>query len=129
MSNEKILIVEDEDTTRTLVAAELQKAGYQVFQANNGDEGYQVTKAVRPDLIITDIIMPSVDGGQLIKRVRENGFGRNSLFIVMTSHGQMQGYFEMMDVDDFIVKPVHPEELLTRVERVLAKIRNTKEEG
>lgn len=123
MSNEKILIVEDEETTRVLIAVELEKAGYQVFQANDGEAGFQVTKAIRPDLIITDIVMPGMDGGRFIKRVCEDGFGKNTLFMVMTSHGQMQGYFEMIDVDDFIVKPVNPQELIARVERVFAKAR------
>ena len=123
MAKEKILIIEDEETTRILIATNLEKAGYQVFQANNGEDGYQVARAVRPDLIITDIVMPGIDGGRLIKRIREDGSGKKILFVVVTSHGQMQGYFEMIDVDDFIVKPVNPQELIARVERVFAKAR------
>lgn len=121
MVKEKILVVEDETTTRTLLVAELEKAGYQAFHAKDGEEAFQVTKAVRPDLIISDIVMPEMDGNQLIRRVRASGFGKKIPFIVLTSHGQMQDYFELMDVDDFIIKPFEIQDLIARVERVLNK--------
>ena len=121
MVKEKILIVEDEGTSRTLLTIELEKAGYHVFQTKDGEEAYQVAQGVRPDLIISDIVMPEMDGNQLIKRVRESEFGKKILFIVLTSHGQMQDYFEMMDVHDFITKPFDSQDLISRVERVFAK--------
>ena len=125
MIKEKILIVEDEGTSRALLTVELKNAGYQVFQTTDGEEAYQVAKAVRPDLIISDIVMPEMDGNQLIKRVRESEFGKKILFIVLTSHSQMQDYFEMMDVHDFITKPFDPQDLISRVERVFAKARES----
>ena len=91
----KILIVEDEGTSRTLLATVLEKAGYQVFQTTDGEEGYQVAKAVRPDLIISDIVMPEMDGNQLIRRIRKSEFGKKILFVVLTSRSQMQDYFEI----------------------------------
>ena len=118
---EKILIVEDESTSRTLLTVELERAGYQVFQAKDGEAAYNVAKAVRPDLIISDIVMPEMDGNQLVKQVRESEFGKKILFIMLTSHGQMQDYFEMIDVNDFITKPFDPKDLICRVERVFAK--------
>lgn len=121
MAKEKILIVEDEGTSRALLTTALEKAGYQVFQSTDGEEAYQVAKAVRPDLIISDIVMPEMDGNQLIKRVRESEFGKKILFIVLTSHTKMQDYFEMMDVQDFITKPFDPQDLISRVERVFEK--------
>ena len=123
MVKEKILIVEDEGTSRTLLTVELEKAGYQVFQSTDGEEAYQVAQGVRPDLIISDIVMPEMDGNQLIKRVRESEFGKKILFIVLTARSQMQDYFEMMDVHDFITKPFDPQDLISRVERVFAKAR------
>jgi DNA-binding response OmpR family regulator len=119
---EKILIVEDEGTSRALLTVELEKAGYQVFQATDGEEAYNAAKAVRPDLIISDIVMPEMDGNELIKQIRKSEFGKKILFIVLTSHTQMQDYFEMMDdVGDFITKPFEPQDLISRVERVFIK--------
>ena len=125
MVKEKILIVEDESTSRALLDATLEKAGYQVFQARDGEEAYQVAMGVRPDLIISDIVMPGVDGNQLIRRVRESEFGKKILFIVLTSRSRMQDYFEMMDVQDFIAKPFDPQDLISRVERVFDKAKET----
>jgi DNA-binding response OmpR family regulator len=121
MAKEKILIVEDEGTSRALLATVLEKAGYQVFQTTDGEEGCQVAKAVRPDLIISDIVMPEMDGNQLIRRIRKSEFGKKILFVVLTSRSQMQDYFEMMDVQDFITKPFDPKDLISRIERVFEK--------
>lgn len=126
MEKEKILIVEDEGTSRVLLANELEKAGYQVFQTTDGEEAYQVAKAVKPDLIISDIVMPEMDGNMLIKRIRKSEFGKKIPFIVLTSHTNMQDYFEMMDVKDFITKPFDPKNLIARIERVFEQ---AKEEG
>ena len=125
MAKEKILIVEDENTSRALLDVTLEKAGYQVFQARDGEEAYQVAMGVRPDLIISDIVMPGVDGNQLIRRVRESEFGKKILFIVLTSRRRMQDYFDMLDVQDFIAKPFDPQDLISRVERVFEKAKET----
>jgi len=128
MVKEKILIVDDEGTSRALLTATLEKAGYQVFQTTDGEEAFQVANAVRPDLIISDVVMPEMDGNKLIKRVRQSEFGKKILFMVLTSHTQMQDYFEMMpDVLDFITKPFDGEDLISRIERVFAKAREEDE--
>jgi len=121
MAKEKILIVEDEGNMRMMLALELESAGYQVFQAEDGEAGYQVAKGVKPDLIISDILMPQMDGNQLMKKLRESEFGKNIPFIVLTARGQMQDYFELLEVDDFISKPFDADDFMTRVERVLNK--------
>jgi len=127
VSKEKILVVEDEATTRTLIAMELEKAGYQVFQAEDGVAGYQVAKAMKPDLIISDILMPQMDGNELMKRLRKSEFGKNVLFMVLSARTQMQDYFEMMKADDFISKPFKADDLLMRVDRVFNQLRTERQ--
>ena len=127
MGKEKILIVEDEATTRTLLVAQLQKAGYQVFEAEDGVAGYQLAKTVKPDLIISDILMPQMDGNELMKKLRESEFGKNVLFIVLSARTQMQDYFEMMKADDFISKPFQGDDLLKRVDQVLDRLRKERQ--
>jgi phosphoserine phosphatase RsbU/P len=122
MAKEKILIVDDENTTRAIVADGLKKAGYQVFEAQSGESGYQIARSVRPHLVISDVVMDQMGGHQLIKKLRDSEFGKGMLFIVLTAHGQMQDYFEMMKVDDFIAKPFDMEDVLARVEKVLSKL-------
>jgi len=126
MIKEKILIVEDEGGMRTMLALELESAGYQVFQAEDGEIGFQLAKSVKPDLIISDILMPQMDGNQLMKKLRESEFGKHIPFIVLTARGQMQDYFEIQEVDDFIHKPFDAEDLLMRVHRLMDKVRERK---
>ena len=119
----RILIVEDEATTRELLSMQLGKAGYQVFQAEDGVAGYQLAKTIKPDLIISDILMPQMDGNELMKKLRESEFGKNVLFMVLSARTQMKDYFEMMKADDFISKPFQEDDLLARVDQVLGKLR------
>jgi len=127
VSNEKILIVEDEATVRTLLVANLTKAGYQVFEAEDGVAGYQMAKTIKPDLIISDILMPQMDGNELMKKLRESEFGKNVLFMVLSARTQMKDYFEMMKADDFIPKPFTAEDLLARVDKVFDQLRKDKQ--
>ncbi len=122
MGKEKILIVDDESTTLALVTSGLKKAGYQVFEARSGESGFQIARSIRPDLVISDVVMEEMGGHQLIKKLRESEFGKDMLFIVLTSRGQMKDYFEMMKVDDFVAKPLNMEDFLVRVEKVLSKL-------
>ena len=123
MANEKILIIEDEGTVRTMLTSKLQSVGYQVFEADDGDSGYQIAQSMRPDLIISDILMPQMDGNQLMKKLKESPFGKDIPFIILSARSQMQDYFELMEVDDFIVKPFDMTDLLERIEKVLNKYR------
>ena len=112
MGKEKILVVEDESTTRAMIVSGLEKEGYQVFEAQSGEAGYQIARSVRPNLVISDVVMAQMDGNQLIKKLRKSEFGKEILFIVLTSHGTMKDYFEMMDVEDFIAKPFDMDDFL-----------------
>jgi len=117
----KILVVEDEGNMRTMLALELETSGYEVYQAEDGVVGLEVAQEKKPDLIISDILMPHMDGNELMKRLRATDFGRDIPFIVLTARGQMQDYFEVMEVDDFVVKPFDADDLLARVKRALHK--------
>ena len=116
-----ILIVEDDAVTRILLDAELKKAGYDVYQASDGEKGFLQIQEVRPHLVICDVVMPKMDGNQLFKKLRKSDFGYKIPFIILTAHGAMEDYFEIMGVDDFIVKPFKSEELLARIEAVFNK--------
>jgi len=128
VANEKILIVEDEATMRTLLTQTLEGAGYQVIQAEDGDAGYQMAKSAKPDLIISDILMPQMDGNELMKKLKESEFGKQIPFMVVSARSQMKDYFEMMNADGFISKPYDADDLLSQVESTLAKYGKKKDE-
>lgn len=121
MPDAKILVIDDEGSTRALLATELEKAGYSVFKADDGEVGLQVVRAANPDLIICDVLMPTMDGNQFLKKLREREYSRDIPVIIMSSRGQMKDYFMMMDVADFIAKPLKMDDVRARIERVLAK--------
>ncbi len=123
MDKKKILIVEDESHMRMMLSLELETAGYEVHQAEDGQKGFQAATELKPDLIISDILMPNMDGNQLMKELRGSDFGKEIPFIVLTARGQMHDYFEVMEVDDFIIKPFDAEDLLARVKKALYRAR------
>jgi len=81
----KILIVEDELLILSLYKMKLEKAKYKVETAKNGEDGFQKTKKFKPDLIILDILMPKVDGYQMLKMMREEPKTKNIPVIIMTN--------------------------------------------
>ena len=125
----KILIVEDEPEMRTLLALELETEGYAVFQAQDGEEGLRMAKETRPDLIISDVLMPKVDGNQFLKNLRASDFGKEIPFIVLTARGMMRDYFEVAQVDGFIEKPFRPEDILKKVADILTHGRAAQGDG
>ena len=120
MPQEKILVVEDDNTTRTMVVSGLQKAGYQAFEADNGESGFRIARSIRPCLVVCDVVMAQMNGNELIKKLRDNEFGKDLKFIVLTSHAPMKDYFEMMNIDGFILKPFDLDDLLERIGQILA---------
>jgi len=120
----KILVIDDESGTRTMLAVELEKAGYSVFKADDGEVGLQVVRAAKPDLIICDVLMPNMDGNKFLKALREREYSRDIPVIIISARGQMKDYFMMMDVDDFIAKPFHSDDVLMRIGRILKKKKN-----
>ena len=81
MNNKKILVVEDEPALRRILAMDLEASGYDVYEAGDGEAGYELALEVLPDLIITDVIMPKMDGNQLLKKMRGTFFGRRIPFL------------------------------------------------
>src|SRR3989338_2616962 len=121
MDKKKILIVEDEPEMRQLLVLELETEGYQIYQAADGAEGFRVAQEVQPDLIISDVVMPKMDGNQFLKKLRASVFGKNIPFIILTARGKMRDYFELVQVDGFIEKPFKPEEILKTIADILQK--------
>ena len=115
----KVLIVEDEDNLRSIVAAELTDLGYEVYQAKDGEEGFAMAEKVRPDVILSDVVMPKKSGNDLLKELRKTDFGKNIPFIVLTARVNMKDYFEMVKVDGFLEKPFKINGLTKAIESVL----------
>lgn len=116
-----ILVVEDELYIRELISKKLEKFGYKVLQAENGQKGYNLLSENHIDLIISDIMMPHTDGITLVKRIRQ--FNEDIPVIMLTAldtfKDKEKGF--MSGADDYIVKPVDMDEIVLRVKAHLRR--------
>lgn len=124
----KILIVDDSEHVLKLLRISLEKAGYEVYQACNGDEGLQKAKEVLPDLIISDIMMPTTDGIEFCWMIRENSPNPMVPFIFLTSledqEMEIRGF--RAGADEYLIKPVDRVVLLEKVETLLERAHRVK---
>ena len=113
----KILIAEDSATYRLVLARELQKLGHTVLVATNGNEAWNIIQGDEVSLVISDWMMPGLDGVELCRQIRATKRPRYVYFILLTALKGKSNYMEAMEagVDDFINKPFDPDQLRTRL--------------
>jgi diguanylate cyclase (GGDEF)-like protein len=113
----RILVVDDEDSTRTLVRDHLVDAGFEVLTAGSGSEAVQVLTSSEVSIVITDWLMPELDGLELCRRIKGNEALGTIFLIVLTVQTEPQHIEEAFEAgaDDFIPKPFVREELLARI--------------
>ena len=121
--SEKILIVDDDIETLRLVGLMLQRQGYKILAANNGQQGLAMTKLEMPDLILLDIMMPDMDGYEVTKQIRADESTQGIPIIMFTAKSMVDDKVAGFDagVDDYLTKPTHPAELIAHVRALLAR--------
>ena len=119
----KILLVDDEPDILTFLSYNLKKEGYEVFVANNGSEGLQVAKAIKPHLIVLDIMMPEMDGIETCRLLKEIPELKNSIITFLTARNEEYTQITGLDVgaDDFITKPIKPRVFISRIKALLRR--------
>jgi len=119
----KILIVDDNPNVLKLLNISLTKANYKVVEAENGEVAFDVANREKPDLIISDIMMPQMDGIELCWMIRENSDIPLVPFIFLTSFDdsemEIRGF--RAGADEYLNKPIDRKELLERVDELLAR--------
>ena len=113
----KILIVEDEDNMLSLLKYNLSKEDFDVYIARDGREGLEKVKSGKPDLIVSDVMMPNMDGFEFCRNLRKDPETRTIPFIFLTARGQLPDKLEGLQTgaDDYITKPFVPKELVAMV--------------
>jgi CheY-like chemotaxis protein len=119
MNPKRILIVDDAPVTVMQIRRQLEESGYAVEMATNGVEGLAVIKTRPVDLIITDIVMPVMDGIDFFQALKKDPSSAYLPVIVITDSYVIQESFRSLGVNDFISKPVDGENLISRVEDLL----------
>src|SRR6516162_2447694 len=126
----KVLIAEDDRDSRELLAWMLEKLGYQVVSTANGKEAWEAFRKGRFRIVITDILMPEVDGLELCRRVRQHKQSKYTYIVMITALIGKKDYLEGMEAgaDDFVTKPFDVDELKARL-RVAQRIISFQEQA
>jgi diguanylate cyclase (GGDEF)-like protein len=128
---ERLLIVDDDPFIARLLEIELQAAGYKVRVANDGQQAIDMVRGDPPDLVITDVMMPHVDGFELTRMLRQDPRTAAVSVIILTARGlsadKLEGF--AIGADDYIVKPFDTPELLARVRGVLRRSKEMRDES
>lgn len=117
----KILVIDDEPSITKLVSAYLKPEGYDVFVASDGNAGLKAARAFKPDLIILDVMLPGMDGIELLSRLRRES---DVYVIMLTARTEEADKIVGLSVgaDDYVTKPFSPRELVARVKAALRRI-------
>jgi DNA-binding response OmpR family regulator len=118
--NQKILVVDDEERMARFIRLNLEHDGFQVVEAYRGQDAMEKLRTTLPDLILLDIMMPDMDGFEVLKIVREVS---DVPVIMLTAKGEEDDKVKGLELgaDDYITKPFSPRELVSRIKAVLRR--------
>ena len=122
-----ILVVEDDKNLRKLITTYLQRNKYNTYEATNGEEALNVLDQSYIDLIVSDIMMPKMDGYELIKSLREAKYEVPILIITAKSEIEDKKEGFLLGADDYMVKPIDIEEMLLRIQVLLRRSKSASE--
>ena len=118
-----VLVVDDEPTIAEVVARYLVRAGYDARIAGDGPTAVQLARTLRPDLVVLDLMLPGLDGLEVMRRIRDGDRDRVAV-ILLTAKGEESDRIIglRLGADDYVVKPFSPGELVARVDAVLRRM-------
>jgi len=121
MSSTKILLVDDEQSILNLVEAYLKPEGFEVYTAADGPGGLKAAQAFKPDLIVLDIMLPGLDGLEVLRQLRKTS---NAYVILLTAKTEEIDKLVGLSVgaDDYLTKPFSPRELVARIKAALRRL-------
>jgi two-component system KDP operon response regulator KdpE len=119
-ANRTILVIEDEERMARFIRLNLEHDGFQVVETHRGMQGIQAIRDSLPDLVLLDVMLPDLDGFEILRMIREN----NTLPVIMlTAKGEEDDRVKGLELgaDDYVTKPFSPRELVSRVKAVLRR--------
>lgn len=126
----KILVVDDEQDCRTILTCYLENAGYLVQEVTSGVEALRLFEQEPPDLVVSDVVMPDMDGFEFCRRLRATRSGQLVPFIFLSGQGELESRVEghSIGADDYLIKPFQPQELLAKIKAQLDRSYRTHSE-
>lgn len=124
-----VLVVEDEDSIRKFVQINLDRAGFKVLEASTGEEGIEIARSEKIDIVVLDIMLPGIDGFEVCKTLREE-FPRLGI-IMLTAKSQDIDKIMGLEygTDDYMTKPFNPMELVLRVKSLARRLETSEEDN
>ena len=128
MEKARILVVDDVRMIRHLVKVNLELEGYKVVEAENGKEALERIEEAKPDLILLDVIMPFLDGFQVLKRLRQDEQTQSIPVVMLTTCNEEADQIKSWEIgiSEYVSKPFNPNALVSLVNRVLSESCSTK---
>jgi two-component system, OmpR family, response regulator ResD len=124
-----VLVVDDEPTIAEIVARYLDRAGYRTRVARDGREAIELAETERPDLVVLDLMLPRMDGLEVMRRLRERDHDRIAVILLTAKGDESDRVIGLrLGADDYVVKPFSPVELTARVGAVLRRIDTSPEQ-
>lgn len=122
-----ILVVDDDTTLRTALKRYLENRGYSVQDSESGIKALEVFERNPPDLVVSDVMMPEMNGYDFCRRLRATRSGQLVPFIFLSSKGEVEDRVQGHDMgaDDYLIKPFEPRELVAKIESQLERARRT----
>jgi two-component system cell cycle response regulator DivK len=119
----KVLLVEDNEMNRDMLSRRLTRRGFQVVCAVDGQQGVDLTRSEKPDIILMDMSLPVMDGWEATRRIKSDGATHNVPVIGLTSHAMCGDREKAIEAgcDDYDTKPVDLDRLLEKIEHLLRK--------
>ncbi len=126
----KVLVVDDEEDILELLKYNLQKEGFDVKTASNGIKAVEIAKSYIPDLVVLDIMMPNQDGVETCRQLRELPDLQHTFILFLTARAEEYSEIAAFDVgaDDYIVKPIKPRALMSRISALFRRKKSDKNE-
>ncbi len=118
----KILVCDDERSIVRLIQVNLERQGWEVVTAYDGKEGLEKIKSEKPDIVVLDVMMPYMDGFEVLKELRRDPDFQNLPVVMLTAKAQDKDVFEgyHFGADVYLTKPFNPMELVSFIKRILA---------
>jgi DNA-binding response OmpR family regulator len=115
-AKQRVLLIDDEERIVNFVALKLKVSGYDVVCASSGEKGLELAESAKPDILLLDVIMPGIDGIEVLRRLRKFS---SVPVIVLSAKERVMDEVMALGANGFISKPFNPDDLVARVKLVL----------
>jgi DNA-binding response OmpR family regulator len=119
----RILVAEDDPVTRRFVVSLLEERGYEVLVAEDGEHALSTAKSARPDLIVSDLVMPYRDGYEVLRAIRNDDRLKDTPVLILSMRDHEEDIVRGLEegADDYVVKPFNAREFVLRVRKLLER--------